>query len=910
MIKQNICRLQPFTHSRIRLILLFLLLANTVACTGRKQSAKGSTATSLPTEVSSDVETSGPVVITFAGYEYERQLFEPLMAEFNQQNPDITVQFTALPEYSTQTQDSFANYYRLLATTADTTTTSGFGSGDSAYFRDLAPLMEADPGYNPADFWMAASDACQDSNGNVLGIPANVMLRGIYYDAQAFDQAGLQHPAPSWTWDDFRNDVTTLAEAVTKQANYADVSSLSKTAGEPIRYSYAERYGTILSPRIEAALAGSNGVIDPEVLQPVVQWYLDQVEAKTIRPTPDYATLQGPDDWDILFQSKNRPAMWGGNLGDELPGSNSATPAYQEYGFAPFPAVADNASGHNTTVWVQCLAVSSGSQNPHAAWLWLNFLSHQWLVLDKTTSQAIATVPGRISVAEAEGFWKILPADLQKTVHYILEQDGYASSPNADAAQVVIMALSKTAAGEMDFPAALQAAAAQQSATGSSAGTPIVVATPRPTPSSDAIVINYYFDPWAGDSTVMKLAERYHQSHPDVTIQVSSAYNTEGNQWLNESFDCMTVEPFPYMKDFMPLDSLFDAEDTTFRQDFDPALLNYYRQDGVLYALPVAMQPSVMVYNADLLAKRGIQPPSPDWTFDTFISLITQASSSNEQDKSYGAIFLVGSDFLFNGRGVVWVDETTDPPTPKFDSPEVASALAWADSLIQSGVLLVSSAGDEANTDRINFSVQRGQVAFWRAKMGQLSESGDAGGGDTANEPLNFPVGILPIPQGDASFSLGPTFAHIISSQSKHPQICWDWIKFLSEQPALMEGVPARKSVAASPNWETQVGKENALVYRLAFKQALQDLAHIAQNESSEDYVFNSYFSNLFSYWQWQIEMAMIHGEDYTALLPLTQAKAEVYVACATTIDYTKMDYRQINEAVKSCASQADPDYK
>jgi ABC-type glycerol-3-phosphate transport system substrate-binding protein len=324
--------------------------------------------------------------------------------------------------------------------------------------------------------------------------------------------------------------------------------------------------------------------------------------------------------------------------------------------------------------------------------------------------------------------------------------------------------------------------------------------------------------------------------------------------------------------------------------------------------LPAAMQPSVMVYNADLLAKRGLQPPSPDWTFDTFLSLITQAASSNEQDKSYGAIFLVGSDFLFNGRGLVWVDTTTDPPTPKFDSPEVASALAWLDSLIQSGVLLVSSGG-ESNVDRINFSVQGGQVAFWRASMGQLNETGDAGGGDTSREPLPFPVGILPIPPGDASFSLGPTFAHIISSQSKHSQVCWDWIKFLSEQPTLMDGVPARKSVAASPNWEAQIGKENAKIYRLAFKNALQDFAHIAQDEASKDYVFDTYFSNLFYYWEWQIETAMVKGEDYTTLLPLIQPKAEVYVACASTIDYTKMDYLQMNDAVKRCAKQVEPDY-
>jgi hypothetical protein len=193
--------------------------------------------------------------------------------------------------------------------------------------------------------------------------------------------------------------------------------------------------------------------------------------------------------------------------------------------------------------------------------------------------------------------------------------------------------------------------------------------------------------------------------------------------------------------------------------------------------------------------------------------------------------------------------------------------------------------------------------------MGQLNETGDAGGGDTSREPLTFPVGILPIPPGNAIYSLGPTFAHIISNQSKHPQVCWDWIKFLSEQPTLMDGVPARKSVAASPAWEAQVGKENAQIYRLAFKNALQDFAHIAQDEASKDYVFDTYFSNLFYYWEWQIETALVDGDDYTALTPAIQAKAEAYITCTSTIDYTNMKEQQVYEAVKRCSKQIEPDY-
>jgi len=40
-------------------------------------------------------ETSEDVVITFAGWEYDRTLYEPLMEEFHKENPHITLQYAA-----------------------------------------------------------------------------------------------------------------------------------------------------------------------------------------------------------------------------------------------------------------------------------------------------------------------------------------------------------------------------------------------------------------------------------------------------------------------------------------------------------------------------------------------------------------------------------------------------------------------------------------------------------------------------------------------------------------------------------------------------------------------------------------------------------------------------------------------
>jgi hypothetical protein len=76
----------------VRFFFLFNLLINTIACTtseipaNRDHSVENIEilASTEPFSISTGEEPNRPVVITFAAYEFERQLYEPLMSEFHQ----------------------------------------------------------------------------------------------------------------------------------------------------------------------------------------------------------------------------------------------------------------------------------------------------------------------------------------------------------------------------------------------------------------------------------------------------------------------------------------------------------------------------------------------------------------------------------------------------------------------------------------------------------------------------------------------------------------------------------------------------------------------------------------------------------------------------------------------------------
>jgi ABC-type glycerol-3-phosphate transport system substrate-binding protein len=193
-------------------------------------------------------------------------------------------------------------------------------------------------------------------------------------------------------------------------------------------------------------------------------------------------------------------------------------------------------------------------------------------------------------------------------------------------------------------------------------------------------------------------------------------------------------------------------------------------------------------------------------------------------------------------------------------------------------------------------ALQEGQIGFWMAQAGQPE------GWYFQDRKPDFKIGVAPIPAMDdqsATMYWSSNLGHFISRKAEDPQLCWDWIKYLSEQPGAFKGIPARKSTAASPEWEALVGKENAAVYR----EALSRIPRMDENT----YAFSPIAWPFYT-WRQRAVAAMLKGEDYKALLPGLQKIAEDYLACMSLVDREKLDDQEFNKETNRCAKQADPD--
>jgi multiple sugar transport system substrate-binding protein len=817
------------------------------------------------------------VIITFAADAAEQSRYETWMDDFHRQNPAITVKFVDAP---TDGGGNAWSYHKALASAADSAIFNSFERRYArVYFKTLQPLMENDPAFAADDFWPRALTACQDANGEIVGLPLTMGLHGIYFDETAFKAARLPLPAPGWTWDDFRRAVTTLG-----------------TPQHPafVNAGYAP-YLNILGSLTDSALAANNGERDLATLQSAVEWYLDLTMRQSVAGMP-----ASPDDRQQFFTSGSVPPMWTDYVaahlpGDETAGSTWETMAAHEYGFAPFPVDADHPQ--TTPAYAICVGISSGTRYPQETWAWIEFLSHQWTAYEGLGAYSDAEAPARQSVANAVGYWDRLPADIVPAVQYGLAHAWFGPSYPWEFS-LVQKALGQSINKRVDFATALTNAETEAAANPEPAPPTgqVSVAKPDESAPDDAVARFTTDDAYSNQeiSTFKVLITAYNQAYPDAKIAfvpANPALDPAENAIADmaQRADCIKASSFygsGEFPDLLSLDALVAAEDPAFLQDYPMMVMNDYRQNGTLYGLPAAIYPTYLYYNKTLLTQRGLEFPTNDWTFDDFIALASAAASTDPDDTSYGYLWLAPTAEFITARAGQWEDWESNPPKIRLDSPEMLNTMLWLKEQVKQNAILPQTLSPDHTQEYFDISMKiphEMPVALWGSESG-IFPIEDGGW-------RQMDVGVVALPYASSSYW---STSYLISKGAENPQACWNWIKFLSEQPNLYKrSLPARKSVAASLEWETWIGPERAAIYRQAASQLDQDLLPAYAQTNWPIWQTESYLTMA-------ISAILSDDADPQQALAEAQQRADALLACLPAD-------RVYTDAVGRCMEQRAP---
>lgn len=248
---------------------------------------------------------------------------------------------------------------------------------------------------------------------------------------------------------------------------------------------------------------------------------------------------------------------------------------------------------------------------------------------------------------------------------------------------------------------------------------------------------------------------------------------------------------------FLDLRPLMEADATFDMADYYPGSLT--SRDGQVFLLPHTIVVPLLAYNPYLVANYGMPSLPTDVSWDELLAAAALTANHDEGGDVYGLFDSVG---LLNAL-VADLRRSGVQLTPEglaTDQGALAMALEHVEHLDNTDVI-VGSVGStlSLSSDEAQQLIAQNRIAFWRA---------DTLATDAPSESLGFTPGLVVYPS-PVTTHVGQGYA--ISKGSLHAQAAWQWVRFLSTQPAprrddadpLRGRIPARRSLATRTGfWE------------------------------------------------------------------------------------------------------------
>jgi raffinose/stachyose/melibiose transport system substrate-binding protein len=325
--------------------------------------------------------------------EPKKAYFDELVAEFEEENPDIAVNVESV------LNDSYKDKVKVVAGSASAPDVMFTWSGSfiaelvkSDALMDLGPWLEEDQEF--ADSFYPSQLGPFRVDDAQYGLPVGMHSKVFYYDAELFDELGLTVPT---TWDEFMDVIDTIE---------AETGKPAIEFGAVDTWTIAHYLGTL-----------NQRVVDPEV------FVADQDPAEGAFTDPGYVTalerlqeIAGHANEDFLAVDHEMARnSWIAGEGGPLFYAQSAEIGYFadvafDYSVFNFPAVEGGKGDPNQLTGApEGFAISKGTEHPEEAQRFVEFLlnKHNGVTYTEATGE-LSAVQGAVEEADVSDTTKEL----------------------------------------------------------------------------------------------------------------------------------------------------------------------------------------------------------------------------------------------------------------------------------------------------------------------------------------------------------------------------------------------------------------------------------------------------------------------------------------------------------------------
>lgn len=145
------------------------------------------------------------------------------------------------------------------------------------------------------------------------------------------------------------------------------------------------------------------------------------------------------------------------------------------------------------------------------------------------------------------------------------------------------------------------------------------------------------------------IIEAFKRKYPNVEVRLLSFPSTNFRESMRTAMELghaphlliVTDRQFDELNQFASFVSLQERFQGTLDAMY-PRLVEGFRRDGEVKAMPATFSPVYLAYNARLFAEQGIPRPEPDWTLSDFLSAAKRLTLDTDADgitNQYGLLF-------------------------------------------------------------------------------------------------------------------------------------------------------------------------------------------------------------------------------------------------------------------------------
>jgi multiple sugar transport system substrate-binding protein len=348
-------------HMNKLFVLMLVLVMLLAAC------APPAAPTTAPPEPPPEEPTPAPEPVTLKYFMWDPDLEELEMSisnEYTKMNPHVTIEFVGA-----LVPDDYWPKMSALAAAGEMPDVFNMSSGfvDEYASKDLLgsiqPYIDSD--INPDDYFSGIFSAVRypdKQTGDMVAMPFAWVCTVLYYNKDAFDEAGVDYPTEGWTWDNF-------LDAAKKLTVDKDGDGTIDQYGHWFygRYAHIESWIYQNNGRLLNA-AKTRFEPDDNAIE-ALNFLNSLIHEHGVAPMPK--EMEGIRQQDVFPQGM--AAMWVGGSWRIQNNRDIVGDTFQ-WGIAPIPRgphwESDTAYG-----WPDSIAISPATEHPDEVWAWVKYLT-------------------------------------------------------------------------------------------------------------------------------------------------------------------------------------------------------------------------------------------------------------------------------------------------------------------------------------------------------------------------------------------------------------------------------------------------------------------------------------------------------------------------------------------------------